>query len=215
MATKHSLKNKKILITCGPTWIPIDKIRVISNQSSGELGDKVAAKLIREGAKVTMIQGPVTYVPTCRPNRLIKYNFYEELAKSIKRELKKKYDVVIHAAAVSDYQLKKTYSSKLDSGRRLHLDLVPTKKIITQIKKQNPKTMLVGFKLEANLKGRATLRKIDQLFKMAQCDLVVVNAIDRHRYQGLVVDRKKCILAKCENKKILASKLVKCIKSQL
>ena len=56
-------KNKKILITAGPTWIAVDSVRVISNTASGETGQLLADRLAREGAKVTLVLGPV-------PNRL-------------------------------------------------------------------------------------------------------------------------------------------------
>jgi len=53
------LKNKRILITCGPTWVPIDGMRVISNRSSGQLGQTIAQDLTKAGAKVTLLEGPV------------------------------------------------------------------------------------------------------------------------------------------------------------
>ena len=52
--------NKKVLITCGPTGVPIDTMRIISNLSSGSLGQMIAEDFIKAGAKVTLLEGPVT-----------------------------------------------------------------------------------------------------------------------------------------------------------
>ena len=52
------LKNKKILITAGPTWIPIDKVRVITNIFKGRLGIIIAKEAIKRKAKVTLLLGP-------------------------------------------------------------------------------------------------------------------------------------------------------------
>ncbi|MBU1999188.1 MAG: phosphopantothenoylcysteine decarboxylase, partial [Candidatus Omnitrophica bacterium] len=54
-----NLKNKKILITAGPTWVPVDDVRVISNSASGETGILLAKRLSGQGAKVTLLLGPI------------------------------------------------------------------------------------------------------------------------------------------------------------
>ena len=54
----HKLKNKKVLITAGPTWVPIDNVRVISNTATGETGILLSEKLKNLGAKVTLLLGP-------------------------------------------------------------------------------------------------------------------------------------------------------------
>ena len=55
-----SLNGKKILVTCGPVWSRIDAVRVISNVSSGRLGQTIAALCRKKNAKVTLLLGPVT-----------------------------------------------------------------------------------------------------------------------------------------------------------
>ncbi len=136
MAIKK-LKNKKILITAGPSWVPIDRVRVISNIATGETGIILAERLLKEGARVTLLLGPQG---TCCLDKRIKlraYRFFDELKGLLSGELKlKKYDMVIHTAAVSDYRPLKQYSGKVKSGiKHWRLDLVPTEKIIDMIKK--------------------------------------------------------------------------------
>ena len=80
----------KALITCGPTWVALDDVRVLSNVSTGELGHLLAQKLKTAGARVTLIEGPVTHRLENKLVRVIKYQFFDELAEILKSELKKK-----------------------------------------------------------------------------------------------------------------------------
>ena len=76
-------------MTCGPTWVPIDNARVISNRSTGELGHAIVDHLYKERAQITLLEGPVTHALKSKPNRTIKFSFYDELSELFERELKK------------------------------------------------------------------------------------------------------------------------------
>lgn len=205
----NSLKNKKILITCGPTWVPIDKIRVISNISSGQLGQTLAVKLSQRKAKVTLLEGPTEKLFQSKSVRIIKFKFYEELFSIFKRELKKKYDIIIHAAAVADYQLIKQIPFKLNSHfKKLTLNLKPTQKIITQIKKMNPNLFLVGFKLETTTDRKLLLKKALGLIKEADCDLVIANTLSANKYRGYIINHKKQFLSQANSRSQMAQKLI-------
>ena len=80
---------KRVLITCGPTWVPIDDVRVISNVSSGEMGHLIAQSFQSKGALVTIIEGPVTQTLEDKKIKIIKYRFFDELARVLKKELLK------------------------------------------------------------------------------------------------------------------------------
>ena len=118
MGSSKSLHNKKILITCGPTWIPIDGVRVLSNISTGTLGHWIAQECLRAQAKITLLEGPVSKTFSSKNTTLLKFFYYNDLFKLIKKELTRKYDIVIHAAAVSDYQLPKVFSGKISSNKK-------------------------------------------------------------------------------------------------
>ena len=75
---KCSLKNKRILITCGPTWVPVDTMRVISNQSTGTLGQMIAEGFAKAGAKVTLLEGPVTRQLKSKSVKVLKFVFFDE-----------------------------------------------------------------------------------------------------------------------------------------
>ncbi|MBF0521739.1 MAG: hypothetical protein HQL24_01640 [Candidatus Omnitrophica bacterium] len=206
----------KVLITCGPTWVPIDDVRVISNISTGTLGQMLAQDFARAGGKVTLIEGPVQRPLESKTIKILKFKLYDELFALLKKQLTDHFDVIIHLAAVSDYQLKKTFRSKLSSHlTRLDLKLVPTKKIIEQLKRIAPKSFLVGFKLEPKISEGNIKRYTKNLFEKAQCNLAVVNSISGNQYLAYIVDTKGNILAKASKKEGLSKLLIKAIKENL
>lgn len=210
------MHNKKVLITCGPTWVPIDDMRVISNRSTGEFGYVIAENLKKEGATITLLEGPVTNTERPKGVRVLKFLFFDELADLLNQELKNDYDVVIHAAAVSDYQPTNTYGSKISSEfSHLTLNLTPTPKLIDNMKKINSKIFLVGFKLESSIEKEHMMVKAQNLMKRADCDLVVANCQDNKNYIAYIVDKQKNILGEGVGKNDVARSLVKILKEKL
>jgi phosphopantothenoylcysteine decarboxylase/phosphopantothenate--cysteine ligase len=205
----------RVLITCGATWTPIDDVRVISNVSSGEMGHLIAKAFSSRRAQVTIIEGPVTHPLIDKKIKIIKYRFFDELAHALNRELPKKYDIIVHAAAVSDFKVKGARSSKIASDKALTLNLVATPKLIKGIKVLSPESFLVGFKLESSLNSRDAIngvstsiyKIIKPLFTQAGCDLVVANTLKRG-YQGFIVNADGEILSKADSKQKIAKALV-------
>ena len=104
---QKKLKGKKVLVTAGPTWVAVDKVRVITNIFGGALGTIIAKKFYEAGAQVILLMGPGRAVlPKESKNfKIIPFKYYDDLLSLIKKEVgSKKYDIVIHSAAVSDYQ---------------------------------------------------------------------------------------------------------------
>jgi len=188
-----NLKTKHILITAGPTWVPIDSVRVISNIASGETGILLAQKLSDKGAKVTLLLGPVSSCCINKKIKVIPYKFFDELKIKLTRELKtKQYDAVIHSAAVSDYQLSKCYAKKVRSGiKNWQLTLTPTPKIISLIKKVSPRSLLVGFKFEPKANKKTLIREARKLMKDTRADRVVANTIEGNKYTAYLVRQNK------------------------
>lgn len=201
----------KVLITCGPTWVPIDDVRVISNVSTGEMGHLIAGEFLNTGAQVTLIEGAVTHPWSSKGVKVLKYRFFDELAKLLKQEAGKKYDIIIHAAAVSDFKVAKVSKSKIDSTRALDLHLVPVAKLIQSIKKQAPLSFLVGFKLESKLTPAKMAHATRSLFVESGCEVVVANTIN-NGYQGYIINADGDILAKASRKEILVKHLVKLLR---
>ena len=206
-------------MTCGPTWVPIDAVRVISNISTGELGRTLAGLLDAEGAQVTVLQGPTTRELQGRSIRVIPFCFYDELTRLMNIELRKHYDIIIHAAAVSDYKLAHPFKKKISSRlSRLKLDLTPTAKIIEKIKKISPSSFLVGFKLESERiveAAHCAAPTLQKLFTNARCDLVVVNSLTKNNYSGHILDPKKNVLATAQQRKELSRKLIHLLRERI
>ncbi|MFH0912964.1 MAG: phosphopantothenoylcysteine decarboxylase [Candidatus Omnitrophota bacterium] len=188
-----SLKNKRILITAGPTWVLIDKVRVISNIATGETGILLAEELQSRGARVTLLLGAVGTCCLNKKIRLIRFKFFEELRRLVIKELEtRKYSIVIHSAAVSDYRPLKTYSSKVRSGLdSWKLNLVPTAKIIDAIKKKDKSLRLVGFKFEPETTKARLIRKGEILLARKSCDTVVANTLSKGHYSAYIIQKDK------------------------
>ena len=211
-----SLKNKKILITAGPTWVPIDKVRVISNIATGKTGILLANQAISLGAKVTLIIGPIGEINNLSKSVKIRQFFYfDQLDKLIKQELKeKKYDIVIHSAAVSDYKPKNFFYDKISSDiKNLSLDLESTVKIADKIKKYSSEIFLVIFKLELGITKNQMIERARKTMLEASADLAVANTISKGKYIAYIINKDK-IFGTFKNKENLANGLLKLIRKE-
>jgi phosphopantothenoylcysteine decarboxylase/phosphopantothenate--cysteine ligase len=206
----QNFKNKRVLITAGPTWVPIDNVRVISNIATGETGILLAERLQRLGAEVTLLLGPVGICCLNEKIKLTRFKFFDELKDKLIKELKfKNYNIVIHSAAVADYQPKIYYRGKVKSDKRLwRINLVPTTKIIDLIKKIVPYVFLIGFKFEPCAGKKFLIEKTKKLIKQANLDLAVANTIDKNKYQAYIVNQNR-IYGPWWNKNDLAKNLIR------
>lgn len=208
-----NLKNKRILITAGPTWVSIDSVRVISNIASGETGILLAETLIKKQAKVTLILGPIGG-PACRTGRrrldqrihLVKFRFFDELRVQLRKELiAGSYDIIIHSAAVSDFRPKHPLKGKLKSGSSLSLRLTALPKLVSEIKHVSPKARIVMFKLESAVSDQELIRRSRKALYEKDADLVVANKMEPN-YRAYILDKEK-IYAKANSKKELTQRL--------
>ena len=179
---------KEVLITAGPTWVAIDRARVISNLATGETGFILADKFKKLGFKVTLLLGPGNFCGVGAGIRIIHFNYFSELEKLLKEELKKlKYRVIVHAAAVSDYQPKEVICGKVSSSRKSwKVNLVPTRKLIKSFKNYQPGLLTVGFKFEPDASKDKLLSEANGLLKAASLDLVVANSNRNKGYQAYI-----------------------------
>ena len=216
------LKNKKVLITAGPTIEYIDPIRIITNQSSGKTGVLLASELISSGAKVTLVYGPGIEKPP-KGAKIIKISTSKEMFNVVKKEMSKKFDIVIMAAAVSDYTPENTSKNKIKSTKnKIKISLKKTPKIIDQIKKYQKNVFLVGFKAETNLSKKELITSAKKKMNESSADMIVANDIGSIRYRKnpesnevLIINSHKVISSGWMKKEKIAKFIRKEIESQI
>lgn len=165
------LEGKKILITAGPTYEPIDDVRFIGNYSSGKMGFSLARAAVQRGADVTLIAGPVSLKTPRHVNR-IDVNTAHEMFTAVKANLNGK-DIVIMSAAVADYKPKNIHKGKIKktAGENIVIETERTDDILEYAGKNNSGFKLIGFALETENEIEYALDKI----KRKNLDMIVVN----------------------------------------
>lgn len=213
------LKNKKILITAGPTREYLDPVRFMSNESSGKMGYAIAEALHQIGADVTLISGPV-----CITSSFPKHKIVFVLSGSQMYDACKMYfesiDIAIFCAAVADYTPKKTSDIKIKKiENETTLELKKNVDIALEfgkVKRQNQKS--IGFALETNNIRENAIGKL----KKKNFDLIVINSPNVNEGFGYdtnkiaIVDKELSILTfPLKNKKELAFDIIASLKTVL
>ncbi|HSV42997.1 MAG TPA: phosphopantothenoylcysteine decarboxylase, partial [Candidatus Bathyarchaeia archaeon] len=139
--------------------------------------------------------------------RVQKFTFFDEFAKLFTAELKKHPDVIIHAAAVSDFRPRQKYPGKLSSDKPLKLVLVPTEKLIGRVKRLAPKTVLVGFKLETTGCARHLRKAALDSIAENRCDLIVANSLTKG-YRGFIFNQEGALVAQATTREAMSRQLI-------
>jgi len=170
----NQLAGKKVLVTAGPTYEPIDPVRFIGNHSSGKMGLAIAEEFHRRGAQVTLVIGP-SQINIAGYLHAIKIKSAEEMYNAC-NDAFPDVDIAVMAAAVADYTPVNISPEKIKKeDGLLSVELKKTKDILKHlgaIKKDNQ--FLVGFALETNNEKENALKKL----KDKNLDLVVLNSLN-------------------------------------
>jgi phosphopantothenoylcysteine decarboxylase/phosphopantothenate--cysteine ligase len=209
---KKDFKGKRILVTAGPTIEDIDSVRYISNRSSGKMGVWLAEEAYKRGADVILIRGN-TVVEPMYSFKNIKVRSANDMFNEIKKNIN--VDVVVHAAAVSDYTINKK-DEKISSENKINLELLPTTKIFERIKGINENVFLVGFKAEYKKPKKELIERAYKKLKLAKADLIVCNDVNRKdagfesdMNEVYIIDSKKNVKdIKLTHKRIIANKIL-------
>ena len=207
------LKGKKVLMTAGPTIEKIDPIRIITNHSTGKTGVLLASELVSAGAKVTLVYGPGITEPP-KGAKIIPVQTVTEMFNEVKKQMKKKFDIVILAAAASDYIPKNQYSKKIKSTKNsLTIELKKAPKIIDYIKKLQKDVFLIGFKAETDISKKELVVRAKQKLRDSKANMIIANDIGKKyfkdtRYNELLIVDSKTVVAIGRNKKERIAKLI-------
>lgn len=172
------LRGRRALVVAGPTCEKIDPVRSVASRSTGRTGVLLASALLSAGASVSMVYGPGSEAPP-RGVRVARVVSFAQMEAAVSLELRKKYDIVVMAAAVSDYA-PAARRSKVPSGRAdLVVRMRPLPKIIDSVKKARPGVFLVGFKAESGVSRAVLERRARRKMRESGADMVVANDVER------------------------------------
>ncbi len=169
-----ALKGKKVLITAGPTFEPIDPVRFIGNRSSGKMGFAIARELYMNGAEVTLVSGPVNEMMEYNGVNLLKVKTAAEMFDVCMENLLDS-NIIIMNAAVADYTPANVFGEKMKkSADTLSIDLKKTNDIL-KFAGENRKDgqFIMGFALETNNEEQNALDKL----KKKKVDCIVLNSL--------------------------------------
>lgn len=176
--TKHDLVGKRILITGGGTREPLDPVRFIGNRSSGKQAVALAQRAMQRGAEVTLIAAHLEVEPPAGVD-LVSVSTAAQMHSEV-MTLSPEFDIVIMAAAVSDYRMDTVSGSKLkksDNVGGLHLSLVENPDILRELSSsKSAKQLIIGFAAETATEDDL-IRIGKEKIARKGCDLLILNQV--------------------------------------
>ena len=169
LLSPQDLSGRRVLVTAGATVEPIDPVRYISNRSTGKMGYAMAGAAKQRGAEVTLVSGPTALMPP-QGVKVCQIKTAEEMRHAVFEHCKD-CDVIIKAAAVSDYRPSQIAQQKIKKGAdSLSVELVKNPDILAELgstKKDSP-CILIGFAAEtedliANAKEKIRAKNLDMI----------------------------------------------------
>ncbi len=174
IVSKLPLRNKKVLITAGPTYEAIDPVRFIGNHSSGKMGYALAEKAASLGAEVFLVSGPTHLQLNNSSIQKIAVTSAEEMYNAC-HSLYSKVDLAILAAAVADFRPKIIAGQKIKKDQAaLSIELEPTLDILASLGEIKKKQLLVGFALETENEIENAKKKLIK----KNLDFIVLNSLN-------------------------------------
>lgn len=174
LSSNLPLKGKKILITAGPTYEAIDPVRFVGNHSSGLMGFELANAAANLGGEIVLVSGPSNLTAKNPSIEIVRVVSAQEMFNAVH----KYYDdcnIVIAAAAVSDYRPSKVYKQKIKKeSETLQIDFVKNKDILLSMGDKKKNQYLVGFALETENEVENAKKKL----KKKNLDAIVLNSLN-------------------------------------
>jgi phosphopantothenoylcysteine synthetase/decarboxylase len=177
----------KVLVTSGGTKIKIDMVRSITNMSKGTFGAKIAEAFLLQdseldvvflhakGSRLPFDEADDYFEKYSKSVEFVEYETFTDYQDRLDEQLKLQPDIVVLAAAVSDYGVANYVSGKIRSKESMTIELTPLPKLISTVRDTCPTAVICGFKLLVNsTQGELLVAGMESLFKN-RLDLVVGN----------------------------------------
>ncbi len=188
------LRGKKVLVTAGPTYEPIDPVRFIGNYSSGKMGFEIARAAANLGARVTLITGPTNITLSHTLIEVVPVTTAQDMYDAAHKYFDTSH-IAILSAAVADYKPKFIAPHKIKKQENtLTLELEKTKDILASLGAIKKQQYLVGFALETNNE----LHHAKEKLKRKNLDLIVLNSLN-DKGAGFKTDTNKVTFIDANN----------------
>jgi phosphopantothenate---cysteine ligase (CTP) len=199
----------KVIVTCGPSYEPIDQVRRLTNFSTGELGVHLSNELARAGFEVICLKGSgATHPGPAEQCQLSLFDTNDDLL-GLLQQASETHEIaaVFHVAALCDYKVKRVEDDQgqsCDSPKiasrsgPLTISLEPATKVITKMRGIFPKSILVGWKYELAGTPEEALAKAGRQMRENQTDACVLNG--RAYGSGFAFCRPTLPIHECRNK---------------
>lgn len=194
------------IVTAGPTYESLDRVRRLTNFSTGRLGTELANFLTNKGHEVTLLIGEqATYTGERRARAVAVFTSTADLSAKLEAAARDGVNAVFHAAAVSDFAFGKIWSRSPDGelaeirgGKittrqgSLMAELVPTPKIISRLRDWFPQALLVGWKYEVDGERADAVRAGGRQISDCRTNASVVNGAAYGQGFGLIRNAGQC-----------------------
>jgi phosphopantothenoylcysteine synthetase/decarboxylase len=175
-----------VVVTCGPSYEPIDSVRRITNFSTGRLGIHLANPFAAAGHKVFCFKGEqaTDATPLGDEVKLTPFSTNDDLAGRLQELRGVKIDAVFHAAALADFRVASVENSKGEvlrskkfptRGEDLILRLTPTTKVLPLLRDWFPEAVIVGWKYEMEGSRDDVLERVFNQIKEARTNACILN----------------------------------------
>jgi phosphopantothenate---cysteine ligase (CTP) len=195
------------IVTAGPTYETMDRVRRLTNSSTGRLGTELANVLTGRGHDVTLlVGGQATYGGERRAQRVETFTTTADLREWLESMAGPSVNAVFHAAAVSDFAFGKIWVrspqgelTEIKSGKistrqgTLLAELLPTPKIITGLRDWFPQARITGWKYEVDGNRAGVVQAAEKQIRECLTDVCVANGPAYGEGFGLIGSNGKCV----------------------
>lgn len=180
----------RVLITSGGTKIPIDSVRSITNMSNGTFGSQIAGKFLSNsevGDQIDFLraknskEAQADYCPNQGSLNVYEFETFWDYDNQLMALMDQKPDIIVLAAAVSDYSVVKPVDGKIRTKDQLTIGLKPLPKLIAGVRKVCPRAVICGFKLLVDSTKEELIMAAENSIIDNNLDLVVANDLSTIR----------------------------------
>ncbi len=179
LASNQPLAGKKVLVTSGPTRSYIDRVRFITNRSSGRMGHSIAEAAERMGAEVVLVTGPVDpRFAQLERGLVIEVETGEDMLAACREHIEGTH-ALFATAAVADFKMPQVLAGKLRREGTLKLEMEAAVDVLAELaKRKKPGQVFFGFAAEVG-EGEAEFAKVREKIQRKSLDFLALNNVSR------------------------------------